>query len=95
MADIKIDVEFIAEQTNIADNALKNMVHCVEQLKNSYSDTLAAMKSNEFINEFDESITELIEETNNISEDQVEGIINALDSMSDAFDQVDIASSKI
>lgn len=95
MNDIKIDVDFILEQSNAASEALENMVYCISQLKKTYNDTLSEMKSNEFIKEFNESIGDLIEETDKISEESIEGIIKALADLASIFEDADINLSKI
>lgn len=95
MPDIKIDVVFISEQSKLASEALENMMYCIQELKNTYTDVLGEMKSDEFIKEFDESIEELLNETDKISEESIEGIIKALADLATIFEDADISMSEI
>lgn len=95
MNDIKIDVEFITEQANNANEALENMMFCIESLKKTYSDILDDMESKEFIREFDESIEQLLKQVDKVSEGTVEGIIQSLSDLSEAFEQQDKLQSNI
>lgn len=95
MDGIKIDVDFIIEQSEEAKDALENMLYCINELRDSYSEMLENMKSSEFICEFDESLAQLIEETNKISDETIEAIISALENLADVFGQADINLSEM
>ncbi|MFV0499165.1 MAG: hypothetical protein ACK5NF_03925 [Bacilli bacterium] len=52
MDEIKVDVALVLNQSKIASKELENVEHCMEALKQKYSDYLGDMKSNEFIKEY-------------------------------------------
>lgn len=95
MDEIKVDVALILEQSKQASNALENMEYCIKDLKQKYSAYLDDMKSNEFIKEFDESIGELLEQTEDLSNESIKQVIDGLATIAEAIDDADIALSKL
>lgn len=95
MNEIKVDVNLVLEQSKIASDALENVDHCIKQLQSKYSDYLSAMESNEFIDEFEESIEELIDQTEELSDQAIKQIIDGLATISETIEEVDAALSNL
>lgn len=95
MDEIKVDVNLVLEQSKIASAALDNVDYCIKQLQHKYSDYLSLMESDEFIDEFEESIDELIDQTEELSDQAIKQIIDGLATISEMIEEVDAAMSNI
>lgn len=89
MSQIKTDVEYVLGEVSKADSNLNEMKENISNLKKSYESVLEDQKSPEFINEFRESIGELIEQVEKLSDESIGQLITGLENIANTMEQLD------
>lgn len=89
MANIKIDVEYVLDEASKANSSLEELKDNLNKLRNTYQDILDDQKSDEFIKEFKESLGEILEKTEELSNSAIGEIIAGLETIAEEIDNID------